>query len=81
MFPNARISYGAIGWGPTAYIQNFMVPKYNNVFSNIGALGIYNMPGAYTSLHGHPEWFSSCLLYTSDICLKKIKTPQARKTE
>lgn len=59
MFPNARISYGAIGWGPTAYIQNFMVPKYNNVFSNIGALGIYNMPGAYTSLHGHPEWFSS----------------------
>ena len=36
-----------------------MVPKYNNVFSNIGALGIYNMPGAYTSLHGHPEWFSS----------------------
>ena len=59
MFPNARISYGAIGWGPTAYIQNFMVPKYNNVFSNIGALGIYNMPSAYTSLHGHPEWFSS----------------------
>lgn len=59
MFPNARISYGAIGWGPTAYIQSFMIPKYNNIYSNIGSLGIYNMAPVYTVLHGHPEWFSS----------------------
>ena len=59
MFPNAKISYGAIGWGPTAYIQNFMISKYNNIYSNMASFGIYNMEPAYNALHGHPEWFSS----------------------
>lgn len=59
MFPNAKISYGAIGWGPTPYIQNFMIPKYNSIYRNLGAFGIYNMEPAYNALHGHPEWFSS----------------------
>ena len=59
VFPYAKISYGAVGWGPSAYIQNYMIPKYNNIYSNMRSFGIYNIEPAYTSLHGHLEWFSS----------------------